>query len=108
MNAFRTTTLKDIGGGETARIDIYWKSEKGRIMQFSINLCILKETENRDVYRIDTEHGSLHEHRFWGSEKPKKIEEDYTKAFREKRDEVLENYLEWCILFKINKGENDG
>ena len=108
MKISQTTTLKDIGGGETARVDIYWKSEKGKILEFSINLSILNETESSDVYRIDTAHGSLHEHKFWKTEKPEKINLDYTEAFREKIDKVLENYMKWCILFKKNKSENYG
>lgn len=109
MDDSQATLVHDIGGGESARIDIIWRVEKGKIVKFSINMSILGELETEEVYRIDTAHGVMHEHKFWQSEKAKKIiETDYNKVFNDKRKEVSENYLKWCILFKKKKSESYG
>ena len=102
------TLIRDTKSGEMARIDFKWKIEKRRIRHFSINLSILEEERSVDVYRVDTEHGFVHEHRLWKTKEPERLNMDYNKAFIEKKNEVLQNYERWILLFKNKQGENYG
>jgi len=100
--------IRDTPHGDIVRIDFMWTMEKGDILNFSINLSILEEDNKTDVYRIDTTHGYLHEHRFWKSDKSEKLDIGYNKAFIEKKKGVLKSYRKWILLFKENRGENNG
>ena len=88
------------------RIDVRFRTERGRVIDFSINVSVIEGDRRRDVYRVDTAHGHLHEQRFWRSPKPESIESqypDYNTAFNEKRKEVMENLERWVKLFKKKK-----
>jgi hypothetical protein len=97
------TLIRDIPTGEVIRLDFKWIKEKNMIVDFSINVSMLEDETKIDIYRIDTNHGYLHEHKFWKSNKPEKLDIDYTKAFMEKKNEVLDNYKKWVLLFKKNR-----
>lgn len=89
---------------EDARIDFRFIVEQGKIRHFSINVSIIIESKNIDVYRVDTAHKGLHEQRFWINLKPKYLEkekkDDYTTVFNQKKQAVLENFKKWVYLFK--------
>ena len=99
------TLIRDTSDGDIARIDFMWSMERGEITEFSINVSLLEGDRATDVYRVDTKHGYLHEHRFWRSPKPEEINMDYKKAFTEKKEETLKNYRKWVTLFKQNRDE---
>jgi len=96
------TLIKSVSEGEVAKIDVSWSMERNMITDFSINVSVLKEDSSFDVYRVDTKHGYLHEHRFWQSLKPKKLDMGYNEAFTEKKKEIMKNYKKWILLFKEN------
>lgn len=87
-----------------AQIDFRLVIENGKIVHFSINLSLITEKENIDVYRVDTAHKGLHEQRFWISPKPKYLEkkrkENYNSEYNQKKKEVLENFERWIKLYK--------
>lgn len=89
-------------------MDFKWTTEKKKIVAFSINVSILEDENSTDVYRIDTSHGYMHEHRFWKSLKPEMIDMNYNRAFIEKKNEVIKNYARWIMLFKKARGEEYG
>ena len=93
------TLIRDIPSGDMVRLDFRWVAKKGRITDFSINVSVLEDEKSIDVYRIDTKHGYVHEHRFWRSQ-VMKLDMDYNKAFAEKKKEVLENYQRWILALK--------
>jgi hypothetical protein len=97
------TLIRDIPTGEVVRLDFRWVKEKNAIRDFSINVSMLGGETKIDIYRIDTNHGYLHEHKFWRSNKPEKLDINYTKAFIEKKKEVFDNYKKWVLLFKKNR-----
>lgn len=85
------------------RVDIRFKTKKGEVVDFSINVSFIKNDKRKDVYRVDTAHGYLHEQRFWRSPRPKSLENlypDYNTAFNQKKKEVMENFKRWIKLFK--------
>ncbi len=102
------TLIRDTKEGDIVRIDFIWSMEKGDITEFSINISLLEGDRTADVYRVDTKHGYLHEHRFWRSQKPEGLNMGYKKAFMEKKEEALKNYEKWIMLFKQNRGETYG
>jgi len=97
---FHTTEIKDLPEGDVARLDFRWTIEKGKIIDFAINISLLEDEKSIDVFRVDTKHKYLHEQKFWISSKPKPLEMDYNIAFVEKKNEVFENYAKWIKLFK--------
>lgn len=97
------TLIRDIPTGDVIRLDFNWIKEKNVIVDFSINVSMLEEETKIDIYRIDTSHGYLHEHKFWKSNKPERLDIDYTKALIDKKKEVLDSYKKWVLLFKKNR-----
>lgn len=98
------TIIRDIPTGEVVRLDFKCAIESGKIRGTSINVSILENSNSIDIYRVDTNHGYLHEHRFWKNDGPERLNMSYDKAFIEKKREVLESYRKWIILFKKNRG----
>ncbi len=96
------TLVIDTSSGEVARLDFRWIADKGKIMDFSINVKLLEDEKSIDIYRIDTKHGYLHEHKFWRFQ-VNKLHMDYNKAFIEKKAEVMENYERWILEFKKHR-----
>jgi hypothetical protein len=92
--------IRSLEDGDSVRIDFKRTMQKGKIMDFSINVCLIEEEKNTEIYRIDTEHGYIHEHKFWKSKDPIKIDMEYNKCFAEKEIEIMENYRRWILLFK--------
>lgn len=97
------TLIKDIPSGEVVRLDFKWIMEKSKVVDFSINVSIIEDDTMIEIYRVDTNHGYLHEHRFWKSNKPEQLNMGYNEAFVEKKKEVLNNYKKWVLLFKKNR-----
>ncbi|MCX6767565.1 MAG: hypothetical protein NTY90_02425 [Candidatus Micrarchaeota archaeon] len=97
---------------EGVRIDYLFAVEGGKITKFSINLSVLAGGEARDVYRVDTAHGRLHEQRFWRTGEPLWLEEtgktDYTAAFLSFKKHVGKNWLQWTELSRITGDESWG
>ncbi len=100
--------IYNMPAGETVRIDFRWALDKNEIRDFSINLSLLEGEKSIDVYRLDTSHGYIHEHRLWKSLKPERIEENYNRAFAEKKEEILNNFARWIALFKKSRGGEYG
>ncbi len=84
---------------ENARIDVIFDIEDGKVVHFSINLSWINEKAH-DVYRVDTFHGFLHEHKFWISDSKVKLDMDWHHAFNVKLKEVKKNYRKWVRLFQ--------
>lgn len=99
------TLIESMPTGEVAKLDFNWTIEKKLITDFSINVSVLGEEKSMDVYRVDTKHGYLHEHRLWQSTNPKRLDMGYNKAFTEKKKEVMKNYRRWVLLFRENRRE---
>jgi hypothetical protein len=108
MHSNSYSLIRDTPNGDVVRIDISWASEKGTISDFSMNVSILEDENKIDVYRIDTNHGYLHEHKFWKSEKPEKVNLSYKEAFIRKKKEIIQNYKRWVFIFKKRKSEYHG
>lgn len=93
------------------RVDFRLITEKGKVLYFAINVSLCTD-KPIDIYRADTAHGYLHEQRFWLSPKPRKLDlPNYNVAFVKLRNEVLENFPQWVMLFeekKKKKGEKNG
>jgi hypothetical protein len=104
---FHITEIKDLPKGDVARLDFRWVIEKGKITDFAINVSLLEGEKSRDVYRVDTKHGYLHEQRFWISPKPKALDIDHNTAFIVKKNEVFGNYGRWVELFKEARKRGD-
>ena len=89
---------------DDAQIDFRLEIENGKVVHFSINLSIITDKGNIDIYRVDTAHQGLHEQKFWISPKPKYIEkrrkENYDSDYSQKKKEVLENFEKWVKLYK--------
>lgn len=89
---------------DDARIDFRFEIEKGKIVHFSINISIMTDDGNIDVYRVDTAHQGLHEQKFWISPKPKYLEKErkdnYNDEFNRRKKEILENFGRWAKLYK--------
>ncbi len=94
------TLVEDLQSGDTVRLDFRWVTKKGKITDFSINVSLLENENSIDVYRIDTKHGYIHEHRFWRPQKPTRLDMNYDKAFIEKKAEVMNSYERWILAFK--------
>ena len=94
------TLIRDTKSGDIARIDFTWELERSRITYFSINLSVLDEEKSVDVYRIDTEHGFVHEHKLWKTNERERLNMDYNDAFVKKKEEVIQNYGRWILLFR--------
>ncbi len=94
------TLIRDIEGGDVVRLDFRWVMSKNKITDFTINVSMIEGEDIVEVYRIDTKHGYVHEHRFWKQQRPKRLDVNYNKVFIEKKAEVLENYHRWILLFK--------
>lgn len=92
--------IEDAKGGGIVRVDVRWKALNGIIMDFSINISLMETDKISEVYRIDTKHGHLHEHRFWRAEDPVKLEGDFNTVFIQKKDEAIGNCIEWAWLLK--------
>src|SRR5438445_8854055 len=97
------TLIRDIPSGEVVRLDFKWATKKKIILDFSINVSMIEDENMIEIYRIDTNHGYLHEHRFWKTNKPTRLNIGYNQAFIEKKKEVLNNYKRWVLLFKKNR-----
>ncbi|MBI5061269.1 MAG: hypothetical protein HZB67_03065 [Candidatus Aenigmarchaeota archaeon] len=52
------------------RIDIRIIVEKGEVVEFVVNHRSFINNVWKEIYRVDTAHGYLHEQRFWISQKP--------------------------------------
>jgi len=100
---FHITEVTDTPEGDIVRLDFRWIKDRGKIIDFAINVCLLRDDKSEDVYRIDTKHGYLHEQKFWISAKPKPLDMDYNTAFIEKKKEVTENFIRWARLFKESR-----
>jgi hypothetical protein len=103
MSGESYTLVRDIEGGDIVRLDFRWNANKSKIIDFTINVSLIEGENIVEVYRIDTKHGYPHEHRFWSSQRPKRLDVNYNKLFIEKKAEVLENYHRWILLFKQNR-----
>ena len=95
----RHKELIHIDTDENARINVWFDIEKGKVVNFSINLVWIKNEETYDVYRVDTCHGFLHEQKFWISNEKIRLDMDWHYAFNEKFKDVKENYVKWIKLF---------
>jgi len=94
---------------ENIRVDIRFKLEKKEVVDFAINVSVVNEDKTEDVYRVDTKHVHLHEQKFWISEKPMDLEDDYSsykKAFLTKKEEVRKNYKKWVENYENAKRKN--
>jgi hypothetical protein len=90
--------------GDTVYVDYRIVTERGKVIDFAINVTLAGNGCREDVYRVDTKHGRLHEQRFWISPELADLEAgDYGAAFLEKRTEVLKRCLRWAKLFKESK-----
>ncbi|MFH1369782.1 MAG: hypothetical protein ABII09_00605 [Planctomycetota bacterium] len=90
--------------GETVQVDYRIATDRGRIIDFAINVTLLENGRRVDVYRVDTKHGHLHEQRFWMSPKPVRLDYgDYETAFAAKRTEVMEKCARWARLLRESK-----
>ena len=110
VKEFHTTEIKDLPEGDVVRLDFRWVIERGKIIDFAINVGLLEDEKLFDVFRVDTKHEYLHEQRFWVSGKPKPLDMNYNTAFVKKKNEVFENYARWVKLFKEarKRGEING
>lgn len=92
---------------DSVRIDIKQVVGGKKIKDFAINVSLLAD-ERRDVFRVDTAHGYLHQQRFWVSDKPEKLQDkrkkDYKGDFGSWKDKVLKNYEEYVRLYKHKFG----
>ena len=95
-----------------ARIEV----EKGAVLNFAINYRILINSEWRQVYRIDTAHGYLHEQRYWISTESMRLRAK-EKLFPTRKellnhciDEVRRNYWLYKRLYleKLRGGGDYG
>jgi hypothetical protein len=96
----RYSLIQDAKGGGVVRVDVRWKALKGIIMDFSINVSLMEAGKAFEVYRIDTKHGHLHEHKFWRSKGSVRLEGDYNAVFVQKKDDAIGNCIEWAWLLK--------
>ena len=51
-------------------LDVKIEVERGEIQEFALNLRCKIDNKWREIYRIDTAHGYLHEQKYWLSAKP--------------------------------------
>ncbi len=88
-----------------ARIDMMIDIDAGKVVHWCINVALIMEDgKSYDVYRADTCHGFLHEQRFWQGRRKIALDGDYTEMFKAKKNEVLESYPRWVLLFKKRRG----
>lgn len=90
------------------RLDIKQVISGTKVKDFAINVSLLADHEQRDVFRVDTAHGYLHVQKFWISDKPEKLQDkrkkDYKGDFGSWKDKVLKNYEEYIKLYKKKFG----
>ncbi len=87
----------EVDAGE-GQIDARFKTVQGRIESFAIQLSYEEAGHWVEIYRADTDHGFLHEHRFWESDERIRLEEsfeDYNQAFNALFQYIRENAQEW-------------
>jgi len=86
------------------RTDFRFIMDKGKVKYFCINVSLLKGTERKNVFRVDTAHKGLHFQKFWISNEPKYLEnkrkDDYKSDFVQWKREVKENYRRWVENFR--------
>lgn len=80
---------------EVDLVDIKLWVERGIINALSINYRTLLNGEFHPVYRVDTFHGPLHEHRFWQGGRAIPLQNDWllplNLAFQKYKKQILEN-----------------
>lgn len=59
---------------DKARIDVWFKTARGTVIEFSVTLSLVQGSRVHPVIRYDTAHGIVHRHTFWGGEE--RIEDD--------------------------------
>ena len=91
------------------KIDVTIDREGGKITHFVLNYrARFEETgeEWKEVYRVDTCHGYLHEQKFWDTGEPIRIEFAYDKPLKEVFDEKInwlsKEYTRIKRLFRFN------
>lgn len=93
---------------DSVRIDVKQVVGGKKVKDFAINISLLVDHEQKDVFRVDTAHGYLHVQKFWISGKPEKLQEkrkkDYKGDFGNWKDKVLKNYEEYIKLYKKKFG----
>lgn len=70
VNAMKRTKRFRIPLSEGDIVDVKLEIEGGTLIGFVLNLRCKIEDVWRQVYRVDTVHGYLHEQRFWISSEP--------------------------------------
>ncbi len=86
-------------------------TEYGKIQAFTIQLSYEQGKKQVEVYRADTHHGYLHEHRFWESGEPIRLEEaftDYNQAYQTLFEHVRQNAEEWISERRKKRHEQTG
>ena len=96
----------------TDLIDVRIEVEKGDVLNFAINYRVLINGKWRQVYRIDTAHGYLHEQRYWINiesiqlRAKEKLFATRKKLLNHCIDEVKQNYRSYKKLYldKLERG----
>jgi len=74
--------------GNDTILDVRLEVESGEIKEFALNMRSKIGNDWREVYRVDTAHGYLHEQRFWISAKPTPIKQQSQMQY------AFEHYME--------------
>ena len=86
-------------------LDITFFTEKGKTVKFSINYRARIKGEWREVYRVDTAHGYLHEQKYWLTQEPIKLSryEPIDALFSHYLNEIRESYTKYRNYYAQRK-----
>ena len=95
---------------DKARVDVWFKSSRGRIHEFAITLSAIQGDHTQPIVRYDTAHGGVHRHTFWGKKErivnnPFGVS-DPTLCFRLAYQDIKDNFDRYLEQFKQG-GEED-
>jgi len=83
------------------RLDVKIKITDDKVKGFVLNYRTLIKGKFRQIYRVDTAHGYLHEQRFWLSPKPVKIKRgDLDKVLNELKERLSLDYWRYKKLYE--------
>jgi len=89
---------------DKARIDVWFKTVRGKVTEFAITLSSVQGAEVQPVIRYDTAHGLVHRHTFWGDRE--RIEDDPfgtldpAACFRLAYQDIMDNFDRYLERFE--------
>ena len=89
-----------------AKILTSFKTEKGEIKKFSMQLLALINNKWEEIRRCDTAHNAVHVHKFMPNSQSEIIkiqDNNLKKLLNEQKDDFEQNFEKWIINYLLKK-----